>query len=530
MSRRDAAVVKHGGGSAVVQGLVMVVSGLLYGCCFPPLAWRGLAWIVLIPPLTVLRQCRPSRGAWLGALLASSGALCTVAWLPATVHVYFRQPLWVGWCMFAAVVLVMVVPPYAAVGALYGRLGWLPAWLVPPTAAAAWVAGEYFRSHVLTGNPWVLWGYSQSGVLPIMQIADMTGVYGVTWLLALLSCAVAEMITHRRFDWRTATLPSVCLVLALAYGQVRLRATPQVSGHPRRVLVVQDNLDLGARWREELYGRNLESYLRLTMEELLRQPAALVVWPESAMTFFVDEEPAYRASLASVLEPLRAQLVTGGPHRSATGATTQYYNSAFLIDTSGAPAARYDKIRLLPFAEYFPFAWSDLLQRDFGRVRQFSAATLPTLLPTVAGRAGVIICNEAMFPELARDNARQGAELLINLTNDTWVNDAQFSGIAFDMARFRAVEQRRYLIRASTAGPSAIVAPRGGVDAQSELFQTATLRGTVHPSSQLSIYARIGDLFAWLCIAVTLATGVVVVWRELATDKATGGIPGHNLT
>ncbi len=529
MSRRDSAVVKHGGSTAL-QGLVMVLSGLLYGCCFPPLAWRWFAWVVLIAPLTILRQSCAWRGAWLGALLATAGAACTVAWLPATVHVYFQQPLWVGWCMFAAVVLLMVVPPYAAVGALYGRLDSLPSWLVPPTAASAWVAGEYFRSHVLTGNPWVLWGYSQSGVLPVMQIADLTGVYGVTWLLALLSCAAAELLVHRRFDWRVAALPSVCLVLALIYGQVRLHAASQVFGPPSRVLVVQENLDLGAQWREELYGRNLEAYLRPTMEELLRQPAPLVVWPESAMTFFVDEELPYQASLGSVLKPLHAQLVAGGPHRTDASDAARYFNSAFLIDATGAPVARYDKIRLLPFAEYFPFAWSDLLQRDFGRVRQFTAATQPTLLPTLAGRAGVIICNEAMFPEMARDNVRRGAELLINLTNDTWVNDAQFSGIAFDMARFRAVEQRRYLVRASTAGPSAIVAPSGAVEAQSELFQMATVRGTVQPTSQLSIYGSIGDVFAWLCIAFAALGGIVAVRRKLAADEATEGISGRNLT
>ncbi len=507
MSRRDPADVKHHRGGIIADVAVMVVSGLLYGTCFPPFAWRWLAWVVLLPALFVLRRCHSGRGAFLGGVLASAGAVMTVAWLPRTVNIYFHQPIWLGWLMFAAVVLLMVVPPYAVVGAAYGRLCRLPTWMVPPAAASAWVAGEFFRSSVLTGNPWVLWGYSQSGVLPIMQIADITGVYGVTWLLALVSFSLVELMARwsgPRAAWPSVAVASACLVVALAYGEVRLARTSPAT-EATTVLIVQDNLDLGSQWHQDLYGRNLETYLRATLDELRKQPAALVVWPESAMTFFVEEEPAYQASIGSVLGPHKAQLVVGGPHRDVTATGETYFNSAFLIDPSGRPRLRYDKQRLLPFAEYFPFAWSDLLQRDFGKVRQFTAAAEPVILPTVAGPAGVVICNEAMFPDLSGDAVRRGAQLLINLTNDTWVSDATFSGIAFDMARFRAVEQRRYLVRASTAGPSAIVAPSGVVEVRSKLFTRATVRGSVHASSEVSVYERFGDVFAWVCVAIAIA-------------------------
>lgn len=513
MSRRTANVVKPSLRRDAIDGIVMIVSGALYGCCFPPLAWRWLAWVVLIPAFVVLRRASPLRGATLAAILATSGALVTVKWLPPTVHLYFHQPLWLGWLMFSAVVAVMVAPPYAAFGALYGRLQWLPSSLIPVVAACAWVSGEFFRSHALTGNPWVLWGYSQSGVLPMMQIADVTGVYGVTWVLALASSSVAEMITRRSLSLRIAASAALCVAAVLTYGHHRVASIDTQAPDATDVLVIQNHLDLGSQWHQEFYGRNLDAYLRQTLAELQRRRAGLVVWPESAMTFFLEVEPSYQTSIGSVLAPFSAELVAGGPHRGGDAAAPSFYNSAFLIAPSGMPRARYDKLRLLPFAEYAPWPAGDLVRRDFGEVRQFTAAAAPVLLPTAAGRGGVIICNEALFPELARAAVARGAELLINLTNDTWVNDAQFSRIAFDMARFRAVEQRRHLIRASTAGPSAIIAPSGAITAESPLFTDAALRGVVSSSSQRSLYAAVGDAFAWLCVAVTAVVVVVGLRR-----------------
>jgi apolipoprotein N-acyltransferase len=196
--------------------------------------------------------------------------------------------------------------------------------------------------------------------------------------------------------------------------------------------------------------------------------------------------------------------MAGGP-RTSGNPPPRYHNSAFLIAPDGEILARYDKERLLPFAEYFPFASVELLRREFGRVREFTPGTTPAPLPTAIGPAGVVICNEAMFPELVTARVRAGATFLVNLTNDSWLNDAQFSDQAFDMGRLRAVEQRRWLVRASTSGPSAIVDPFGRIVAQTRPFTRDTLDGTIQPSAALTLYARVGDAFAIGCAAVTLA-------------------------
>jgi apolipoprotein N-acyltransferase len=271
---------------------------------------------------------------------------------------------------------------------------------------------------------------------------------------------------------------------------------------------VQANLDLGAQWREELRGRNLELYGRLTIDLLHRSAVRLVVWPETALTFFLDgsEGLPYRVSIASLLRPGQVQLVTGGPSVVEAKGPPTYFNSAFAVGPDGAVLARYDKQRLLPFAEYFPLSGLDFLRRDFGRVREFTPGAPSAPLPTVAGRAGVLICNEGLFPEIASQRVREGAQYLINLSNDTWLNDRTYSEITFNMVAFRAIEQRRYLVRASSSGPSAIVDPSGRVLARSAPLSEAVVDGAIAPRDDRTPYARVGDLFVFACAAAVILT------------------------
>jgi apolipoprotein N-acyltransferase len=218
------------------------------------------------------------------------------------------------------------------------------------------------------------------------------------------------------------------------------------------------------------------------------------------MTFFLEEEPLYRTSLASLFGPFGIELLAGGPRSAGVAPDQVFFNSAFLVQPSGEIRSVYDKQRLLPFAEYFPFGGVALLRRQFARVREFTPGAAAELLPTAAGEAGVVICNEVMFGEIATARVAAGAEWLVNLANDSWLGRQKYAEQAFDMARARAIEQRRYLVRASTSGPSAIVDPAGRVLARSSYDTATTLRGRVAPRSERSVYSVIGDLFAMVCL------------------------------
>ena len=234
------------------------------------------------------------------------------------------------------------------------------------------------------------------------------------------------------------------------------------------------------------------------------------------MTFFVDAEPEYRRLIGATTTALDVELVAGAP-RFERGEPELYFNSVFLLRPDGEIVGRYDKGRLLPFGEYFPFGMIDLLKRNFGRVRELTPGDPSALLPSRAGMLGSIVCNEAMYPEDAVARVRAGAEVLVNLSNDSYVAGNEFAENQLRIATLRAIEQRRYLVRASTSGPSAIIAPSGQVLTRSAPHSAAILAGSIMPLSEPTLYARIGDAFAWICLG---ASALAMLAAFLSARKA----------
>jgi apolipoprotein N-acyltransferase len=265
--------------------------------------------------------------------------------------------------------------------------------------------------------------------------------------------------------------------------------------------VVQGDVALGTRWRSDYYGRNLDVYLRASRRAYEESPGAVVLWPESALTFFLEDEPAYVAAMAHVAGLGGGQLVVGGPRR-LDGDPPRYRNSVFVLDASGVATERYDKQHLVPFSEYPPLGRFDFVRRSFGEVRFFEPGGPAPPLPTHAGPAGVLLCNEAMLPEVAGDRVRAGATWLAVPSNDSWIPSERFAHHLFDIVRMRAIEQRRWLVRASSSGPSAIVDPWGRVQMRTRVFGADLANGCIRPRAGRTTYARIGDAFACGCAAL----------------------------
>jgi apolipoprotein N-acyltransferase len=532
-----------------VYAWALLVVPLIYGASFPlrRIAWLG--WVGFVPWFVAIRVARTPAALVICCVSTLLGSYLCTPWLARAVATYYQQPLVLGLALFAGVYALTVGPYVIAFTLCYRALGQRPSIWLPLLAGAAWAGAEVARTRLFVGDPFGLFGYSQVDLTPLVQIADITGVYGVTFLPMAVNAALAELWLARAFQdggagreestsgpfgsaraapnaggsrwrprvctvaqaWRGVALVGVTVLAAAAYGIVRVHTCAEPNASPStRVAIVQGNLDLGSQWRQEFYGRNLAEYMRLTVPALRTDRPQLVFWPESAMTFFLEDEPSYRAALGYLLSPTRTQLIVGGP-RAVGASKQQYYNSGFLVAPNGSILAAYDKQWLLPFAEYFPFGGIDLLRREFARVREFTPGGPARILPTVAGPAGVVICNEAMFGEIVTERVRAGARYLVNLANDSWLGDAQYAEEAFDMARMRAVEQRRYLVRASTSGPSAIVDPTGRVVMRTNAESRATIAGIVHPATTLTVYARCGDAFGMLCIVVPI--GAIVVGR-----------------
>jgi apolipoprotein N-acyltransferase len=487
-----------------------------------------LGWIALVPLLLALRTSRLGGAVALATLWGMLSAYGVTDWLPPAVASYYHQPLWLGAILFASAAFLMGAVEYAAFGAYYWWAARRSTVLLPMLSAAAWSAAELGRGRLFTGNPWGLLGYTQSGIdagggfaagaLPhlVVQVADWTGVYGVSFVLVAVNTVVAETVYGLRAhglgrgDVARWLLVVLLLAATLAHGVESTRRTAAHETTMARVAVAQGNLDLGSQWRSEFYGANLDVYLELTRAALHTAPAVMF-WPENAITFFVDAEPEYRTAIASVIGQRDVELVAGAPRFEAPDAPV-YFNSAFLLSPRGAVVARYDKEHLLPFAEYFPFASSELLRRSFARVREFSAGRDHAALPTRIGRAAITICNEAMFPEIVTARVREGVDYVVNLTNDTWIQSAEFAEHQLAIVAMRAVEHRTFLVRASTSGPSAIVDPTGIVVARTATGSSGILAGSIEPRRNLTPYARHGDWLPWS--GLLLVTVSCVVWRR----------------
>jgi len=499
-----------------------LATGVLFGLAFPPAHLRPLAWIALVPFFVAIRRVSFAAALGLGWLWSVLAAWSVGDWMPRAIETYYLQPRWVGFAFFLLVATTMVAPYHVAFAAVYHRLGRRPTVCTPLLAAATWAAAELCRGRLFTGtplfigNPWALLGYSQAGFLPLLQVADVAGIYGVSFILAATNAGLAEAWLARSVLpaaklARMLVLSVLPLALALAYGSVRLMGfgVPHPVAAAVEVGVVQGNVAVGSTWRPEHYGENLDRYLRLTLSLLRGTRPQLVFWPETAMTFFLEREAGFRESIAAVLSSFGTQLVAGGP-RASDPAGPPFFNSIYVLSPEGAIVGRYDKEYLVPFGEYFPLRSVELLRRRFARVREFEAGLAHDPLPTRGGQAGVLICNEAMLPEVAGRRVAAGATYLLNPSNDTWVPSEKFAELEFDIVSLRAIEQRRYFVRASTSGPSAIVDPYGHIVVRSRAFSTAILPGTIAPIEGRSLYGRAGDLFGVACAA----TAAAALWRK----------------
>jgi apolipoprotein N-acyltransferase len=229
--------------------------------------------------------------------------------------------------------------------------------------------------------------------------------------------------------------------------------------------------------------------------------AGLIVWPEYAVEAYLDEPSSTRDTVLRVAETARADLILGGPHYAAAPSGTRYHNSVYLV-RDGRLAGRYDKTQLVPFAEDDRLAWLRPGKTNY------TPGAGDFVLSATGLNVGGLLCIESMYPGLVREAVRQGAELLVNLSNDAWFGHREPARHQLDITALRAVENRRYLVRAASTGFSAIIDPHGRTLAQSEFDTHAVLNTAVHASRARSPYQRWGDAVAWMVIAAVVGASL----------------------
>jgi apolipoprotein N-acyltransferase len=502
--------------------LLILLSAALHALAFPPWDVVPLAFVAAVPFLAVVRRLSsPARAALAGHLWGSAAIWGVGYWVADALTFYYQQPWWFGilFCLVGCQILWGFYYAAFAAAARFCLPRFAPGWR-PPATAALWVACELARARLLTGEPWMLLGYALVPGPLLIQTADLGGVYLLSFLVILVNAALAEVwlapaAARRRLAPRLLAPPALLLALAAGYGALRL-GTDSAHEPPLRVTIVQGNNDLGAQWQSEFYGEGLDLYTRLSRQAAAAAPPDLLVWPESALTFFLAHEPGYRARLARGLEGVDADLILGAPHHEDG---QRYFNSAFHLRAGGAVTGRYDKAHLLPFGEYFPLRFIEFLRRRFERVRSFTPGDGTVLLETRAGPAAVVICFEAIFPEIVRAKMARGATVLVNLSNDVWLGRGVGQAQHLAMVVLRAVEHRTWVVRATTTGHSAFIDPWGRITAVSPLDAEAVLAEAIAPRHVATLYQRAGDLFAYACVAMAAAA---LLW---AARQPTAGEP-----
>lgn len=487
---------------------LLLASAAAHALAFPPWNLSFLAFVAVAPLLWTVRRLPPWRAALAGHLWGSAAIWGVGGWVAGALTFYYEQPWWFG-------ILFCLVGCQILWGLYYGAFGFLvsrftPA-LSPPLRVLAigflWVACELARATLLTGEPWMLLGYALIPHPRLIQAADLGGVYLLSFAVILVNALIAEAasgtLRSAALALRTGAVPVAAVAMLWLYGGWRL--TMPLPEEPRvDVTVVQANNALGWQWRSEYFGQGLERYLDLSRAVGAGGEPRLLVWPESALTFFLAREPLYQRPIFDLLEWSGADLIAGAPHMEGTPEQPRFYNSAFYLGADRRLWGRYDKVHLLPFAEYFPLRFIDLLQRNFEKVRTFTPGDGRTLLETRWGTAAVVICFEAIFPEIVRAQMASGAALLVNLSNDVWLGGGIGQQQHLAMVVLRAVENRTWIVRSTTTGISALIDPWGRIRARSPLFEEAVLQGSVVPMTVTTVYARFGDVFAHGSVAAAL--------------------------
>ncbi|MBF0186605.1 MAG: apolipoprotein N-acyltransferase [Magnetococcales bacterium] len=519
--------------------MIVLTLGVISSLGFEP---TGNVLILIVAHalfLTVLQDERELAGAFrMGLLFGTGQFMISFGWLTGSLHVHGGLNLPITFSMLLALSAMMALyVGLFALGAVWmarrnGSMDWRVLLLFAPVW---WAACELLREMVLTGFPWNFLGYIWADWDTVRQMADLGGVWLLSaWTVALsatLALLLKSFSIHGQWSWRTALTPlltiTVLVVFATGYGALRL---DQADDHADlaggeaspwlRIAMVQGNIPQALKWKRKQRDRFFNRYVTMTRQLLEtnrkqgERSIDLVIWPETAMAFFIQRMPLYRDVIQQLIDETGVPILTGvpttSPYLHQDGSRGRhYYNSVVLFPNDGSKPQRYNKHHLVPFGEFIPFR--NLVPETFRKfthgTRDFSSGEGAVPLLWSRASLGILICYEAVFPHEVRQLVEEGAELLVNVTNDAWFG-ASAKPQHLAMTRMRAVENRVPLVRAANTGITAAYDDRGrelgqvGPDRQDHLVID------LRPGTGDGFFRFIGTL--WIPVFLLFSVGLVL--------------------
>lgn len=498
--------------------MIALLTGLVAALCFPTV-WQGhrlpglgwMVWLCLIPLCRPLSKASVARGFGTGFLFGLSFYGVTLYWIFIALHRYGSIPVLGASLGLLVAVLILAV----GLALMTGLVAWLyqrgfSFWLVFPVA---WVVHDFALNFFPFGGfPWSQLAYTQAAYLPLIQSLDLFGVYGLTFLIVMVNAVLAQGLRIRG----ALILVGCLFILNLGYGFFRVRQVERQEAllPTMKMALIQGNIPQDEKWLLELGDEALARHLSYTQQASESKPESgkpesgkpdLIVWPEAAYPFPVSTE----IRLVPGLETLSVPLLTGAvTFEGGYDWSFRLFNSALLVGPGGKNQAVYHKQHLVPFGEYVPLERVlYFLNKIVPAATSFTPGSTANLLP-ISGpggsvhRAGVTVCYEDIFPAIARRFARHGADFLVNLTNGGWYDRSSMLFQHVDYSRYRAIENRRAMVRSTNTGITTLIGPSGRTLAALPPFTEGVLQVEVPVGKIHAWYTSWGDWFAWGCVLV----------------------------
>ncbi|MGQ9618461.1 MAG: apolipoprotein N-acyltransferase [Candidatus Aminicenantia bacterium] len=490
----------------LTQILPSISSGVLTYISFERLSLVPFAWFSLSIPFFILISKRKN-SFLIGFFWALSFYSLSLYWLIRVMFHYGNLPNLLSILFFLLLV--------SGLSALFGLLFLLNSsiYLHRPVLQLllfpiSWVSLEYILSFFLTGFPWNLIGYSQVHFLPLVQISSFTGVYGVSFLIVFLNSSIAFAIKERNIKW---IVPSLCLfILSLIFGIYTIEKG--YSGeNPVKSAVIQGNTSMDDELigNEALLEKKFSEYIELT-EKAINQGSKLIIWPETSVPILFR----YDLRREKIFEISNKNnvfiLVSFTDWRNG-----KFYNSTFLIAPQFLISSVYDKIHLVPFGEYVPIkkilGFFESITREVGDYTPGQNLVLHSIEEV---KFASPICYEIIFPDLVRKFVKKGAQFLVTVSNDGWFGKSVAPYQHFSIAVMRCVENRRFLLRATSTGVSGIVDPFGRVLKKIGLEEKRFEVEEIYPIKEKTFYSNYGDIFSKTCLTITSFSFILSIWRK----------------
>jgi apolipoprotein N-acyltransferase len=493
--------------------ILAIISSLLVILAFPKFNLDFLVWVSFVPLFFALENTNIKQRFLIGYVFG--------------VFMFFGLLYWLfNVSMLGAIVLIFFLAIYPAIGCLYKiRDSAIIVFIIP----SMWVISEFLRAHIFSGFPWTLLGHCLYKNIVVIQIADITGVYGLSFIVIMINIVFFSILrSFRNKRYHVFVCVLFCMI-TLFYGfsfmQVKLEKEPV------DIALIQGNIAQEKKWDAQNYEVEiLEQYMSLS-ELAVKKGSDLIIWPETSVPGLYSEDASIKYIIDQFIKRMKKDFLIGSVRYNEGN----YYNSAYFVSSNAQIEQIYDKMHLVPFGEYIPFEnklpWirsaidkpvGDMLPGKEYKIFYFTGRaerkTSEGLIREIRFlKFGVLICFEDIFPDISRGAVKLGAEFLVNMTNDAWFGDTNAAYEHVQSSVFRAVENRVSVVRSANTGISCFIDPRGKITdilkvKGKETFVEGICQGEIYKPIRQSFYTKFGDVFVWFCLI--MCVGLIILDKK----------------